>query len=69
MEQWFVILWTDRRGTARHRLIAGSDADAQQALRLLAEKYEDGEGFLNARVEVTPGPIRLADITAETQEA
>lgn len=67
MEQWFVILWTDNTGVARHRLIAGSPAEADEACRLLAAKYEDGEGFLNARIVVTPGPIHLSDIRSETE--
>lgn len=67
MERWFVILWTDSTGVAHHRLIAGSEADAAEARRLLAAKYEDGEGFLNARIYVTPGPVGLVDILNETE--
>jgi hypothetical protein len=67
MEQWFVILWTDNAGVARHRLIAGTEAEANEARRLLAAKYADGEGFLNARIYVTPGPVGLVDILNETE--
>lgn len=62
----YTIIWTDNRGVPHFRDFDGNRAEAYSAMRLIAKKYADGEGFLNARAEpMTSRAQTLGDIQLE----
>lgn len=62
----YTLIWTDTRGVAHARDFEGNRAEAYAALKLIAKKYADGEGFLNARAEpLTTRAQTLGDIQLE----
>jgi hypothetical protein len=62
MKTRYALLWTDNRGGAHVRVLAGSHDAADAGLELLRDKYEGGNGFLHARVVELPA----ADYSIDT---
>jgi hypothetical protein len=62
----YLLVWTDNHGVGHAREFEGNRAEAYSALKLIAKKYADGEGFLHARaLPITTRAQTLGDVQLE----